>query len=53
MLEQSKVKQLKIELEKLKKSSTIIDDREREPNARENDSIRSENPSVSVKEGIH
>ena len=53
LLEQSKVKQLEIELEKFKKSSTMIDDTKPEPNARENGSTGSEQPSASIKARIH
>ena len=52
LVEQSKNNQLQLELEKLKSSITLNDDRKSESDARETVPTRAE-PSASLKAGIH
>ena len=52
LVEQFKVKNLQLELEKLKTSITLNDDREFESDSTETVPVRAE-PSASLKAGIH
>ena len=53
LVEQSKNTQLQLEVEKLKSSITLNDDRESESGAMETVPTRTEQPSASIKAGIH
>ena len=53
LVEQSKNTQLQLEVEKLKSSITLNDDRESESGAMEIVPTRTEQPSAYIKAGIH